>query len=284
MTRLNRRWVLTITGAACVTAFLAAAITIVQRSRREEPPPRAAPQAPVEPARQALFEAIQPVRLVNCEFERYGESHDGGYLLCGNLLTAVRSAYSYGIAGYDQWGCDVSTRLSVSVHQYDCFDLTRPLCSTGKTVFHAECIGGSRRVEDGRTFDTLARQISKNGDAGKRIVVKMDVETAEWESLLGAPDEVLRRIDQLVVEFHGVDEAPVLEVISKLKRFFHVANLHWNNNNCHPGGSPFPSAAYEMLFVSKRIGVPDPARPVTLPNPLDEPNNLALPDCQVKSP
>ena len=67
--------------------------------------------------RQMLFAEIQPVRLANCELERFGEKADGGYLLCGNLLGEAGSAYSYGISGYDGWGCDVSTRLDVRVHQ-----------------------------------------------------------------------------------------------------------------------------------------------------------------------
>ena len=66
--------------------------------------------------------------LANCQFERFGEPNDGGYLLCGNLLATSESAYSYGIAGYDGWGCDVSRRLNVPLHQYDCFDTRRPAC------------------------------------------------------------------------------------------------------------------------------------------------------------
>ncbi len=193
-----------------------------------------------------LFADIQPVALANCELERFGEKNDGGYLLCRNLLGDVRAAYSYGISGYDQWGCDVSRRLGVRVHQYDCFNLTRPRCSPGKTVFHEECIAGSRRVEGGRPFDTLENQIQKNGDAGKQLVVKMDVEGAEWESFLGVSDDQLRRIDQLAVEFHGIDEARFIFVMSKLKEFFYIANLHWNNFGCDGASAPFPSWAYEI--------------------------------------
>ncbi len=44
--------------------------------------------------RRALFEMLQPVALSNCRLERFGESNDGGYLMCGNLLAAVQSGYS----------------------------------------------------------------------------------------------------------------------------------------------------------------------------------------------
>ena len=74
--------------------------------------------------RDMLFAELQPVKLTNCELARYGEDHDGGYLACRNLLSDVRAGYSYGISGYDGWGCEISTELNVPVHQYDCFNTT----------------------------------------------------------------------------------------------------------------------------------------------------------------
>ena len=82
---------------------------------------RAAQAEAIVSNRQALFDLLQPVRLANCELERFGEAHDGGYLLCANLLGSVQAGYSYGISGYDKWGCDVSTRLKVPLHQYRLF-------------------------------------------------------------------------------------------------------------------------------------------------------------------
>ena len=65
----------------------------------------------------------------------------------------------------------------------------------------------------------------------------------------------------------------------KLRRFFYIANLHWNNFSCDAGITPFQARAYEVLLVNKRIGVPDTAKPVTR-SLLDRPNNPELPDCQ----
>ena len=265
----------------CAAGLAAAVFVACSPNPNRKPPPRLITRA--EQVRQALFAEIQPVKLANCELERFGEEHDGGYLLCGNLLGAVESTYSYGISGYDKWGCDVSTRLDVIVHEYDCFNLTRPVCSTGKAAFHGECIGNSRRMEDGRPFDTLENQVGKNGDTGKQLILKMDVEGAEWESFLGASDDVLQRIDQMAVEFHGVDEGRFIVAIWKLKRFFYIANLHWNNFACDSGNAPFPTWAYEILLVNKRIGVPDPARAV-VPSPLNRPNSPESPDCQGVTP
>jgi hypothetical protein len=231
--------------------------------------------------RAALFAEIQPVELSNCRLERFGERYDGGYLVCGNLLGSIKAGYSYGISGYDQWGCDVARKFNVRVHEYDCFNLTKPSCADGVTVFHAECVGPSRRTgENGRIFDTLENQLASNGDGADRVVLKMDVEGAEWETLLLTTSAVLERIDQLVVEFHGVGLEHQIAVVRRLKQFFHVAHLHFNNNACAERIDPFPAWAYEVLFVNKRITTArGPAAAGT--NPLDAPNSPLWADCQI---
>ena len=235
---------------------------------------------PADRIRATLFEELQPVGLSNCELQRFGERNDGGYLLCGNLLGSIKTGYSYGIAGYDKWGCDVARRFDVTVHQYDCFDLQQPVCRDGRTIFHTDCIGPSPRTDEaGRVFDTLENQLAANGDAANRVLVKMDIEAAEWDTLLRAPDAVLQRIDQLAIELHAIGLEDQLAVVRRLKQFFHVAHLHYNNATCKEWIDPFPAWAYEMLFVNKRIAVaggPAPARP----HPLDTPSSPGLPDCQ----
>jgi hypothetical protein len=245
-------------------------------------------QSPEMRRRQLLFDALQPVALVNCQLERFGEANDGGYLMCANLLNGVKAGYSYGINGYDQWGCDISTRLGVAVHQYDCFNTAQPACQSGRTVFHAECVGKTAETVDGRRFDTLSRQLADNGDRSHRVVMKIDVEGAEWPSLLSAPDAVLGQIDQLAIEFHWskddgdrwhLDDSQLL-LVERLRQFFEVAHLHFNNASCTGDLAPFPTWAYEVLFVNKRLAAVDPAREVRGPHPLDAPNIPSLPDCQ----
>jgi hypothetical protein len=233
-------------------------------------------------SRIALFRALQPVRLANCTLERFGEDDDGGYLMCGNLLRYTQVAYSYGISGYDGWGCEMAARLASTTHQYDCFNLSEPACSTGRTVFHPLCVAGRPSVDgEGRRFQPLSEQIAANGDGLRRLVVKMDVEGAEWDTLLQTPDEVLRRFDQLTIEMHGVDGPQFFEVVRKLKRTFHVANFHVNNYSCGDAYPPFPGWAYEVLFVNKRL-TRRLAGAVSLPHPLDAPNNPAAEDCQTR--
>jgi hypothetical protein len=93
---------------------------------------------------------------------------------------------------------------------------------------------------------------------------------------------VFERIDQIAIEMHdfGGDMPRFIEGVLKLKRFFHVANLHFNNYSCTRDMDPFPAHAYEVLFVSKRLASVDPSAQARRPHALDAPNNPALADCQ----
>ena len=274
-TRLRSRIVGTVLGVLCAIVGLAGLqLTFHKSVAGTNGTPR---------EREALFEMLQPVALSNCRLERFGETHDGGYLMCGNLLEKVQAGYSYGIDGYDQWGCDISTKHNVTVHEYDCFNITQPACSAGRLSFHAECVGDTARTEEGRPFDTIQNQFAKNGDSSKRIVMKIDVEGAEWNSFLSAPDEILEQIDQMAVEFHGVEDRKSLAVVQRLKKFFEVAHLHFNNARCVRGMEPFPSWAYEVLFVSKRLAVVDPSRKAGGLDPVDARNIPYFLDCQPRA-
>jgi hypothetical protein len=261
-TRVSRRILLAaLPAVAVLVAIVVARLSRVSFSHE------------VRERRAALFAALRPVKLSNCQLKRFGHPHDGGYLLCDNLLDRVQAVYSYGIEGRDEWGCEVAQRGGVTTHQYDCFDLRRPRCEGASTVFHEECVAARPFQSGGKTFDTLAHQIAANGDEKKRLVAKVDVEGAE----------LLENIDQLLVEFHDYDTPGALEVIERLKKVFHVVNVHFNNNTCTWFTQPLPAYAFEVLFVRRGVGLPDPSgAPPAMPQPLDSRNLWQLPDCQAR--
>jgi hypothetical protein len=240
-----------------------------------------APSAETIARREALLAELQPVTLSNCVLARVGAKHDGGYLMCANLAQGTTTAYSYGIGTDDYWGCAVSAAHKVTVHQYDCFAPTRIECVGAVFKLNEECVGPRTETIEGRRFDTIANQIAKNGDVGKRMLVKIDIEGAEWPTVLGTPDDVLAAIDQMPMELHGIDEPEVLDGLRKLKRHFHLLAVHFNNYACG-GAEPLPARAYQVLLVNKRIGVvgPPPAGSPTAESLL-APDNPTQPDCQL---
>lgn len=231
--------------------------------------------------REQLLVELRPVVLENCTMRRFGGPNDGGYLMCENLLGRVQAAYSYGIGPSDAWGCEVSQRYGVIVHQYDCFIPPEAGCANGRSAFHDECVGPRPQTLEGRTFDTITHQLAKNGDAGKTLVMKIDIEGAELGSLMATSDQVLNRIDQLAMEIHGTNRW-FLELVRRLKRTFYLVHLHYNNNACSPVKyAPLPAGVFQVLFVNKRIGVLDPSKPfAVLPSPLDAPDYPLGHECQ----
>jgi hypothetical protein len=277
MTGSRRLWIGTAVIVVTVTAGLVGANQWRVATARQVRRAVAARNAEI---RAQLFAEIQPVHVTNCDLKRFGEPNDGGYPLCANLLGAVKAGYSYGISGYDGWGCDVSRQLHVTVHQYDCFDLREPSCPGGRTVFHGECVGTTKSIEGGRSFDTLGNQFAHNGHAGMPLVMKIDVEGTEWDSFLLAADSVFEHIDQLDVEFHHVEDPKYVATLRRLKRFFYIAHVHYNNFSCDPALRPFPSWAFEVLLVNKRIAVTDGTAAPPGPRGVDAANNPSWPDCQ----
>ena len=228
-----------------------------------------------------ILAELKLVTLKNCKMKRFGQDYDGGYLLCANFLDTAQAAYSYGIDGRDSWGCQVSRELGIRNHQYDCFNTNEPKCEGGHFIFHPECIGPKKESKEGRKFDTLENQIQNSKESGQGIIIKMDVEGAEWDSLLSTSEETLQNIDQLVIEFHSEDNEKEIELLKKLNKHFYLVNLHYNNNACNEKYLPLPSRVYEVLYVNKRIGIVDEKSKKHLnPNPLDMPNKRSVQDCQ----
>src|SRR5947207_10913102 len=178
-----------------ITVTVAATIVISDLRRR----------AAARRLREAILAELQPVALKNCTLKRFGSANDGGYLMCENLIEPLDAAYSYGVGSNDDWGCEVSRRYHVPVHEYDCFDPARPACSGGNLIFHNECVGDRTGSRASRFFDTLENQIRKNGQTAQRVIIKMDIEGAEWDALLATPDELLASIPQISMEMHGYD-------------------------------------------------------------------------------
>ena len=231
-------------------------------------------------ARAELFAELKPVLLENCELTRFGPSDDGGYIMCRNLLAGSEVGYSFGIEGRDEWGCEMHEMHRMPIHQYDCFDTRAPVCPDGtKLNFNPECISGNSSLKKEKFF-TLDQLVEKNADAGKRKLVKMDIEGDEWETFKDASTEVLENIDQMVVEFHEVNNPEFLKTMRRLKEHFYIVNLHYNNNACDQNVEPFPARVFEILLVNKRIGRLVPGGAGVFPNPLDKPNRSDLRDCQ----
>ena len=86
-------------------------------------------------------------------------------------------------------------------------------------------------------LNTVESHILENGDQDKNLLLKMDVEGAEWQTLLQMPEHILKKFQQITIEIHHLgsgnrDVADVelkAAVLNKLRDSFYLYHVHANN-------------------------------------------------------
>lgn len=170
---------------------------------------------------------------------RFGEPHDGGYVMCTEGLgSGLLAAYSYGINGFDGWGMDVAKSFGVPIYEFDCTNPNRPEpCDGCQVHFTGECLRGEEEKPKSQLYHTLGEHLEKHGHAAvgdASLLLKIDIEGAEWPVLAQVPPATLRKFRQVVVEFHGVERTEqhplyLRALRSLLGAGLQVVHLHGNN-------------------------------------------------------
>jgi hypothetical protein len=195
-------------------------------------------------------------------------------------------AYSYGINGFDGWGMAVASRYRIPLNEYDCTNPQMPeVCEGCEVHFRYECIldaQGSPKPHY-RTLSTQLRQ-SGNADAKDRsLLLKIDVEAAEWKIFAEEPVANLRKFREIVVEYHWINQMQnhelYLQAVKKIEAAgFAVAHLHGNNF----GGDLQSFGEYKIPNVLEVTYIQKPAQGCASDIPyrtdLDMPNNPNSPE------
>jgi hypothetical protein len=220
-------------------------------------------------------------------FQRFGEPNDGGYVMCADgLQQGLVGAYSYGISGYDGWGMAIASTYHLPLHEYDCTNFKQPAVCAGCTVaFHGECILENNGAPK-PLFKTLTQQLQESGHgaaAERSLLLKIDVEAAEWQVFAQEPVENLRKFREIVVEYHWLsktDQHPLyLAAVKKIEQAgFSATHLHGNN---YGGGLQY-FGEYSIPNVLEVTYIPTPptgcAANIPYHLPQDTPNNPATPE------
>ena len=126
--------------------------------------------------------------------------------------------------------------------QYDyevfMYDMTIDALPQENEHFHffKEGIAGIEIKE--KSLNTLENFIKRNEHEAKtNMILKMDVEGAEWDFLATVTSETLNKFDQMVFEFHDMikpktqsEMLDVLTCIKKINRTHSLVHLHANNH------------------------------------------------------
>ncbi len=161
---------------------------------------------------------------------RVGGMRDGGYVMLDDFGTAG-AAYSLGVGGDVSWDLEMAD-YGLTVHQFD-HTVPGPPMQHPSFQFQKKGIGA---VDDGE-FVSISSAIHANGHANRRdLILKIDIECAEWEALDATPDKDIERFEQIVAEFHGflrIGEQQWREmtqrVLGRLFRSHAAYHVHANN-------------------------------------------------------
>jgi hypothetical protein len=230
-----------------------------------------------------LLQALRPLA-GDFELIRIGPEMDGGYLV-PNDLAGIRYAFSPGVSTESGFEAELAGR-GMDVFMAD-YSVDGPASQHPRFVFDKRFVGC---VTDERFITLDDWHTAKLGADQSELLLQMDIEGAEYETLLATSPELLRRFRIMIVEFHWLPPlwnrpffALVERAFRKLLSTHAVVHIHPNNccGSVKSSGLEIPRIAEFTFLRRDRLGVT--RFQTTFPHALDRPNvskaPLALPTC-----
>lgn len=222
----------------------------------------------------SILRLLRPFEAVGSRKIRLGRDYDGGYVMLDDF-DGICAAYSLGIKDDASWDSEIAER-GIEVFQYD-HTIDAPPAT--HPLFHWKRTGICGVGEETEPYDSLPNIMQANAHHnGNDLILKMDIEGAEWSVFGSMPAPLLATFRQIVCEFHGfqhvTDEAFYLRALGaarNLSRHHRVVHVHANNNTAFAivGGVPVP-ACLELTFARIEDHPLEPSREM-FPTPLDMP-------------
>ena len=130
---------------------------------------------------------------------------------------------------------------------------------------------------------TLPELLQENGHSKEQsMVLKIDIEGAEWAVLRDLEEDTLRQFSQIVFEFHDLvrieKEEIICQAMEKLNRTHQLIHLHANNYGTYlqMGGAVLPELLEGTYLLRGEYRFEECGE--RLPSTLDAPNCVYLPD------
>lgn len=223
---------------------------------------------------QKIFKLLTPYKVDDLNKIRFGNQFgDGGYIVPKELISKIERCYTYGV------GADISFETyltsfnkNIIVKMFD-HTVNYPKQINSNIYFKKEGLSFKKMPD----LNTLSAHLFENNDLEKKILLKIDIEGAEWDILDELNVKILQKAVIFIVELHWFHQVQNLDkftkVLQKLNKFFTIYHLH--GNNCATlleiNGKKLPDVL-EVTYINnsyifKKAPFLDP-----LPTPLDAGN------------
>ena len=217
---------------------------------------------------------------IGLDKQRIGDKHDGGYVIFPELISKIDRCYTYGVGNDYSFETELVKLYPYKIcHMYD-HTVSYPETVSHNIFFKKEGLM-LLPMDDGNTFEN---HLIQNNDQNKKILLKIDIEGAEWSIFLNIDDKLFDNVVVMVVEFHWLcrhNQLPLYEsVFEKINKYFTLCHIHANNcgyvvnlenNKLFPG-------VVEATYVNNKYIDDKKIRDTPYPSHLDSPNDQHKPD------
>lgn len=231
---------------------------------------------------KSLIAKLKPVDS-GIELIRIGGNNDGGYLV-PNDLEGIRFCFSPGVN-------------TIANFEYEClqrgipsfladYSVDNPPIELKGCHFLKKFVG----AYNNDIFMTLEKWVSGSLPEGCKddLILQMDIEGCEYETLLATPIAILDKFRIMIVEFHNFHNLDNIEyynlvnvTIEKIREGFEPVHLHANNySSIHNVNGVLMPSIFEVTFLRKdRVKYTRQLK--QLPHLLDQPNNPERADIEL---
>jgi hypothetical protein len=210
---------------------------------------------------------------------RIGSLGDGGYVLPDDLAK-ISHVLSIGVGQEVSFDLHFAAR-DVPVHQYDP-TVAAPPVPHPRFSFNRMAWGET----EGDQSISLNRMLSENAMTDSNdVILKFDVEGAEWTAIRSVSVDVLKHFRIIVCELHGLNNlanapflAQAVDLVALLTANHTVVHVHANNccGMTLVDGIPMPAVLELSLLRNDRSDFSPCMDPI--PGPLDYPNMTDRPE------
>jgi len=171
---------------------------------------------------QCIYHLIKSKKVVGKKRILLGEKGDGSYVILDDFEN-IKIAYSFGISNMIQFDNELAKR-GIDVYMFDHTINSLPF---NHSKFHWNKIGLAGLNESSNQLKTLEQLIINNGHINEfNMILKIDIEHCEWNSLKDLPDHILKQFKYIIIEFHFINpdnEGKLYyDVIKKLSKYHQV--------------------------------------------------------------
>lgn len=216
------------------------------------------------------------------EYCRIGDPiNSGGYIMLDDFKDK-NIFYSFGIAADVSWDSYPAEVLDKKVYMYDHTIEALPY-QNKNFIWKKQGICGENEMGKNEKLKALSEILRENGhDSENDMILKMDVEGAEWDVFSTFDADELKRFDQIALELHWFwdlnNKDRILKSLENLNRHHQIIHVHGNSF-----GIAVPMEGYNMPDIIEATWVRKEGREFCtsnhfFPTSLDARNDVNYPE------